>query len=247
MIVAILGAVFAFGAIAVGRDGTAKSLIGIMENVLVLISMVFAIWMGLSGWIVVITGCILMAAISLFYQNNVNGKTKTAFISVGIMMIFLGALSYFVIKAGNIQGFPVGQFAIRESNGYLGDVGVDFLTLQMGVVLIMLEGAMVDTSISIATSMEEVGFHTYLGSGEFFASGMSVGRGILGSTINTLFFIFLGQNLIFFMYFKNEYTWVSMLNSKILAQELIGMLVCAIGCVCIIPVTAIVGSKVLRR
>ena len=247
MIVAILGILFVLGSITVGRDGTAKALIGIIGNVLVLIGMIFAIWMGLSGWIVIISGCLLMAVISLFYQNQVNGKTMTAFISVGIMMIFLGVLSYLVIRIGNLQGFPVGQFAIRESNGYHGNVNVDFLTLQMGVVLVMLEGAMVDTSICVATSIEEVVFHAESGKGELFDAGMSVGRGILGSTINTLFFIFLGQNLIFFLYFKNDYTWVSMVNSKVLAQELAGMLICATGCVSIIPLTAMVGSILLIR
>ncbi|MCI5698158.1 MAG: YibE/F family protein [Clostridiales bacterium] len=247
MIAVILTVLFVFGAITVGRDGTAKALIGIMGNVIVLISIIFFIWIGVSGWIAVIAGCVFMALISLFYQNGVNEKTKTAFLSVGIMMICLGVISYFVIKVGNLQGFPVGQFAIRESNGYLGNVGVDFLILQVGVVLIMLEGAMVDTSISVASSMEEVGFHSSASKDELFRSGMAVGRGILSSTINTLFFIFLGQNLIFFLFFKNDYTWVSMLNSKVLAQELAGMLMCAIGCVSIIPVTAFIGSKFLER
>lgn len=245
MIIAFFSIIFVGIALVIGRDNTAKALIGVLSNIIVLLVTVLGIWMGLNPWIVIIISCILMAVVCLFYQNEINQKTKTAFVSTGIMMILLGACSYYFVASGNLQGFPIGQYHIRESNGYLSNVGIDFKILQIGVVLIMLEGAMVDTSISVVAAMEEVSkvYKTKY----IFESGLAVGRDILNSTINTLFFIFLGQNLVFFLYYHNDYTITSMINSKILNQELTSMLICAIGCVLIIPITAFIGSVLLNK
>ena len=67
MTLAIFAIIFTFSAIAIGRDGTAKSLIGILGNIIVIIVLIFSIWMGVNEWIAIITSCVLMTAISLFY------------------------------------------------------------------------------------------------------------------------------------------------------------------------------------
>lgn len=246
MTLAIFAIIFIFSAIAIGRDGTAKALIGILGNIIVITVLIFSIWMGVNEWLAIAVSCVLMTAISLFYQSENKRKNWIVAMSVLVMMIVLAAFSYIIIEAANLQGFPTGQVSIRPANGYKAEVGVDFFVLQMGVVLIMLEGAMVDTAISVVSSMEEIVRHSHLRPSELFESGMAVGRGILSSTINTLFFIFLGQNLVFFIFFRNEFTVESMLNSKILSQELISMLISAIGCVSIIPVAAFLSSRYMN-
>lgn len=246
MTLSIFAIIFIFSAIAIGRDGTAKALIGILGNIIVITVLIFSIWMGVNEWLAIAVSCVLMTAISLFYQSENKRKNWIVAMSVLVMMIVLAAFSYIIIEAANLQGFPTGQVSIRPANGYKAEVGVDFFVLQMGVVLIMLEGAMVDTAISVVSSMEEIVRHSHLRPSELFESGMAVGRGILSSTINTLFFIFLGQNLVFFIFFRNEFTVESMLNSKILSQELISMLISAIGCVSIIPVAAFLSSRYMN-
>lgn len=246
MTLSIFAIIFIFSAIAIGRDGTAKAIIGIFGNIIVIILLIFSIWMGVNERIAIIISCVLMTAISLFYQSENKRKNWLVAMSVLVMMIVLGAFSYIIIETANLQGFPTGQVSIRPANGYKAEVGVNFFALQMGVVLIMLEGAMVDTAISVVSSMEEIVRHSHLKPSELFESGMAVGRGILSSTINTLFFIFLGQNLVFFIFFSNEFTIESMLNSKILSQELISMLISAIGCVSIIPVAAFLSSRYMN-
>ena len=246
MTLSIFAIIFIFSAIAIGRDGTAKALIGILGNIIVITVLIFSIWMGINEWLAIAVSCVLMTAISLFYQSDNKRKNWIVAMSVLVMMIVLAAFSYIIIEAANLQGFPTGQVSIRPANGYKAEVGMDFFVLQMGVVLIMLEGAMVDTAISVVSSMEEIVRHSHLKPSELFESGMAVGRGILSSTINTLFFIFLGQNLVFFIFFRNEFTVESMLNSKILSQELISMLISAIGCVSIIPVAAFLSSRYMN-
>lgn len=246
MTLSIFAIIFIFLAIAIGRDGTAKALIGILGNIIVITVLIFSIWMGINEWLAIAVSCVLMTAISLFYQSENKRKNWIVAMSVLVMIIVLAAFSYIIIEVANLQGFPTGQVSIRPANGYKAEVGIDFFVLQMGVVLIMLEGAMVDTAISVVSSMEEIVRHSHLKPSELFESGMAVGRGILSSTINTLFFIFLGQNLVFFMFFRNEFTVESMLNSKILSQELISMLISAIGCVSIIPVAAFLSSRYMN-
>ena len=94
MTLAIFAIIFTFSAIAIGRDGTAKAIIGIFGNIIVITVLIFSIWMGINEWLSIIISCILMTAISLFYQSENQRKNRIAAMSVLLMMIVLAAFSY---------------------------------------------------------------------------------------------------------------------------------------------------------
>ena len=139
MTLTIFAIFFTFSAIAIGRDGTAKALIGILGNIIVITALIFSVWMGINEWLAIIISCVLMTAISLFYQSENKQKNRIAAMSVLLMMVLLAGFSYLIIYLANLQGFPTGQVSIRPANGYKAEVGVNFFALQMGVVLIMPE------------------------------------------------------------------------------------------------------------
>lgn len=68
---------------------------------------------------------------------------------------------------------------------------------------------------------------------------MTVGKDILGTTTNTLFFAFIGGYLALIIWFKDlGYSLGEVLNSKVFASEAISIFYTGTGAILIIPITA---------
>lgn len=227
----------------VGGDRTAKSLITLGFNALILLCTIFAINVGLNPLASTIISCIIISLITLFYQNEVNIKTKLAFFSVVIVIAILFVLIYRITSMSNIQGFPMDQLSIQDSNGYSRNINKNMMFIQISVILMVFIGAIIDTALAVTSALYEVHLHNPdLSKDKLFQSGIGIGRDILSSTISTLFFIYIAEYLTLFIQFINESTFAQMINSKQFCQEFISISLSGVGCVLIIPIAAILGA-----
>ena len=72
-----------------------------------------------------------------------------------------------------------------------------------------------------------------------FKSGMNVGKDILGTTTNTLYFAFIGGYLALIVWFKDlSYSLGEVINSKVFSSEIISIFCIGTGAILIIPITA---------
>ncbi|MEG0268058.1 MAG: YibE/F family protein, partial [Carnobacterium sp.] len=110
-------------------------------------------------------------------------------------------------------------------------------------------GAITDTAISISSAMNELYTRNpLLNRNNLFKSGMTVGRDILGTTTNTLFFAFIGGYLALVLWFKDlAYTLGEVINSKIFSSELISIFCIGLGAILIIPITAWLAAYLLTN
>ncbi|MEA4922636.1 MAG: YibE/F family protein [Eubacteriaceae bacterium] len=240
MMIAVLIVLVILLALFTGGDRTAKSLVTLGANAVILFVSIGIMYAGADPLIVSVITCVLVSAVTIFFQNEFNDKTRTAFISVmGILALML-ILIYLFVYEGHLQGFPVtGQNHIRESNGYDGKIGMDMAMVEMAVILMTMVGAVIDTAVAVTSGTYEVARNDpELKGRELFCSGMKIGRDILSSTVNTLFFIFAGEFLIMFINFMMYYSFSVMINSKEFAQGTITIVISAIGCVLAIPAAA---------
>ena len=76
---------------------------------------------------------------------------------------------------------------------------------------------------------------------------MNIGRSILSSNVNTLFFVFAGEYMIMFINYMTYYSFKTMVNSKDFAQGSLAIIISAIACVIIIPVTSSIALKIYKR
>lgn len=239
----IFAILFVLLVLLIGGDRTAKSLVTLAGNAVLLTATLFAIYLGLNPFYCTVVSCVLITLLTLFYQNEVNVKTKSAFWAVLVVIALLIGFLWALGTKTNTQGFPVGQYEIRESNGYGPNIGINMGLLQIAALLMVLIGAIIDTALAVTSALYEV--HTNnpdLRRRELFFSGLSVGRDILGSTINTLFFIFMAEYFMLFLQFMEYYSFTQMINSKEFAQEIISIAVSGIGCILIIPAAAAIGA-----
>ena len=83
---------------------------------------------------------------------------------------------------------------------------------------------------------------------QLFQSGMRVGREILATSANTIYLAYFGGQLtLFFWFFKLNYSFGHIINSKIFAQEFISILFGGIAVAISIPITAWVTAFLIKR
>mgnify|MGYP001157862621 CR=1 FL=1 len=237
-----LAAIYIILSLFIGGDRTSKALITLSVNLILLFLTVGAVFIGASPVVAALLSCLLITLNTLFYQNEVNPKTKAAFVSVIIIIALMLPLIYWLTTASAIYGFPVGQYTIRKSNGYEEAIGINMVCIQILVILIILIGAVIDNALSVTSSMYEL-YQTNpaISRRELFASGMNIGKNILSSTVNTLFFIFMGEYFTLFILFMRYFTFQQMINSKEFAQQVITITVSGFGSILIIPAAALIS------
>lgn len=244
----IFAIIFILLVLFIGGDRSAKALVTLAGNAILLTAALLLIYIGVNPFLCTISACILITLLTLFYQNEINDKTKAAFWSVLLVLALLIPFLWFLGTKTNTQGFPVGQYEIRESNGYTGSIGINMSLLQISALLMVLIGAVIDTALAVTSALYEVHLNNpRLSRGDLFRSGISVGRDILGSTVNTLFFIFIAEYFTLFLQFMEFYSFAQMVNSKEFVQEIISIAVGGIGCVLIIPAAAGLGAVFYGR
>jgi uncharacterized membrane protein len=104
-----------------------------------------------------------------------------------------------------------------------------------------------DTSISVSSAMNEVFENNpHLKRKELYKSGMSIGRDILSTTINTLYFALVSNFIGFFMwYYSMSFNFLAV--SKTFDRYIVQLLLCFIVSILIIPITSYVSSIMLIK
>jgi uncharacterized membrane protein len=126
---------------------------------------------------------------------------------------------------------------------------VDFVKIGASVIIMSTIGAIIDTAMAIASPMREMHHHhPSISKKELFTFGLSIGRDILGTSTNTLFFAFFGGYLALLIWFKDlSYSVGEIVNSKIFSAEMITIFCAGTGVALIIPITALITAYFLVK
>ena len=243
----ILGLILISLIVIVGGDRGVVSLIALVGNLLLLS---FAIWLMAAGvpvLFVTVGAGIVISCITLFYQNGTNVKTWSAFISVAITMLVLFFVIYVVIWSTEAGGLNEIQSVGDDILYYNMDLNISMRNVMVSVILLSTLGAILDMALTVTTSVYEVKNHkSEMKFTELVESGMKIGREVIGTTVNTLLFAYLGESLLLFTYLKmKNYSLELLLNSKILFQNFASMIFGAIACVMVMPIAAVLMAKML--
>ncbi|SDZ26513.1 YibE/F-like protein [Evansella caseinilytica] len=244
----LLAAILFLLMVVIGGKKGARSFIALFLNFAVIFLTVFFMLNPYTNPIILtLVACTVISCINLFYINEVNIKTKTAFVSTVITIVLL--LFFIVIVTENtmIQGF--GEEEIEELSIFSLYIGVDFVKIGAAVIIMSTIGAITDVAISITSPMREI-FHHHpdIGRKALFLSGLSIGRDILSTSANTLFFAFFGGYLALLIWFKDlAYSIGQVVNSKVFSAEMITIFSAGIGVALIIPITSWITAYYLVK
>lgn len=231
--------------IVVGKSRGIKAFACFFLSYILVIFYIIFMGFGFNAIILAILLCILITLITLFLLNGINIKTIASFLSVLTIIIITFILIYVVGRYANIQGFS--SDSLEMIGSYSFDINYNMTDVIIGMYLICTIGTVIDTSISISSALNEVKINNpkikYKG---LYKSGMKIGRDILSTTINTLYFAFFG-GFIGFFFLHNRESISYIINYKAFAVEVIELLFCFISSILIIPITSYICAKLLTR
>ncbi len=235
--------------VLIGGERGLFTMISLCWNLFVLAVMFVLMTWGIDPLLLAFISSLFICCGTLFYQNGKNAKTISSFVSILIVM----AILFLFVYVMSYQSHTGGLNELMKNDDMVfclsTDIHINMGSIGAAMIFIGLLGAIIDTSIAISSGVYEVyGNNRHLNGKELMKSGMSIGGDILGTTVNTLYFAYIGESLMLFVLFKNfHYTFSEVVNSKAFFQEVICIVFSAIGCVAIIPVTAAVVSYLLTH
>ncbi len=229
----------------IGKEKGTKSFLSLLINFLIIYVAIILIAHNVNSIAVTVLACILISYVSLFYINGKHPKTTAAFLSTLITLAILFFFIYIIGYATRIQGFSEEEF--EEISLYSLYIGTNFTKIVISTIIMSLIGAIIDTAISISSSMNEVYLHNpSISKRELYQSGLNIARDILGTTTNTLYFAFIGGYMALILWMKDlHYSFGTIINSKVFCSEIISILCSSLGVILIIPITAGINSYIL--
>ena len=241
----ILGFILLFLIMIIGGDRGVISLISLVGNMLLLSLVIWLMAAGAPVLLVTVGVGIIISCVTLFYQNGTNEKTKSAFTAVLITMAVLFFFIYMVVWRSEAGGLNEIQAAEDDVLYYNMNLDINMRNVATAVIILSTLGAVLDMALTVTTSVYEISIHKpEMKLTELVESGMQIGREVIGTTVNTLLFAYLGESLLLFSYLKmQDYTLETLLNSKILFQNCVSMIFGAIACVVVMPVAAVLVGK----
>lgn len=243
----VLTTILFFLMVLVGGNRGLDSFFALVRTILALVVNIYLIAWGLPPVLVTLVISIFFVVTVLYVQNGRNAKMHAAALAVAIVMLLVLATAGPVLWKAGMSGYnEIEQY--EEISMYLSaDLSVSMQAVSLAAVILGLLGAVMDTAVAITTAVNEVYMNNRrLTEKELFCSGMCVGRDILGTTVNTLFFAGLGESIMLAVLFmKSEDSFAVILNSKALFQEVSGLLTGAVGCLFIIPLSSFLAAVFL--
>lgn len=228
----------------IGRKKGLTSIISIISTIALIFFMLLP--MILSGFCpiasAVLTG-ILSTVITIYLVGGLNSKSSSAIIGTSISLIFAGALSMLAIYFAHLTGFA------GEENMFLYTARPDlsFTGILSASMIISALGALMDTAVSIASTVNEI-FETdkTLSVKQLFKSGMNVGRDIIGTMSNTLILVYLGSSLTLVLLSSNI-DMNKFFNLNQVATEILSALTGSIAILFCVPITAIIAAYLIKK
>ncbi|SHJ67823.1 YibE/F family protein [Hespellia stercorisuis] len=244
----ILAAIFFVLILLIGGERGAMSLIALCGNIIVFIAMILLMSSGIWPVLVTIAGSLFINGITLLYQNGRNKKTIAAVISVACVMLVLFVGVFLIGSRMHLNGLNEIELKGDLSMYYSFNIHIDMNMVCISLIIIGLLGAVMDTAVAISSAIYEVHVNNpSLSKKMLFRSGITMGRDVLATTLNTLYFAYIGEALMLFLYLqKYNYSVVQMINSKAFLQDFSCIMFSAIGCLIVIPLSAYVSSTMFK-
>lgn len=237
-------ALFMILLIIIGRKKGVFSLVSIIATIsLMFFVLVPLILHGVNPVVSAVVVGILSTIITIYLVGGFNSKSSAAIIGTGLSLIFAGGMSLAAIWMARLTGFA------GEESMFLYSTRPDlsFKGILAASMIIAALGALMDTGVSIASSVNEI-YETdkKLTVNQLFKSGMNIGKDIIGTMSNTLILVYLGSALPLVL-LSNNIDLQKFFNLNQVATEILSALIGSISILACVPLTAIIAAYLIKR
>ena len=239
----ILG-IFVLVTIAVGGRTGAKSVLGLILTMVVILMVFLPLLM--KGWLPIPTAfllCSLVAVVCFVILGGCSKKVLCACIGtiggVAFSMLF-GILTQKLLHLDGLRATNAEALLQLRQTG----TPVHIRGLLVAGVIISALGAVMDVAMSIASAQSELkAVDPDLSARALWRSGMNIGRDMVGTMTNTLILAILGSGMVLILYlYSLNLSWYQLMASSYIAIELISSVSSAIGVILAVPLTNAAGA-----
>jgi uncharacterized membrane protein len=196
--------------------------------------------------ILIALGVVLALTASIaFLIGGLSRKGLTTFVGAFLGLGLTCLLAQLFVKGFRVHG-AVRPFA--ETLLYSGFYHLDLTRIFIAGVFTASSGAVMDLAMDISASMDEIiRRNPRLSVREHMASGMAVGRAVIGTMTTTLLLAYSGSFIAMLMFFMGQgIPLVNIFNKNHVAAEVLNTCVGSFGLVTVAPFTAMVGGLLYR-
>ncbi len=207
----------------------------------------FTIWkilipLTLRGHNPIVIALLVGNTITIATLLLVAGFTKKALAAILGSVICSLATCFMAIALGSVFKINGAVLQWSESLLYAGFESLNLTQLFQAGIYLACSGAVLDLAIDISAALDEVNKNSHhITRGQLMRSGLTIGRSVVGSQTTTLLLAYMGSYISVMMVFMAQGTpMLNILNSKMIASEILHTFVGCIGLVLVSPLTTLI-------
>lgn len=243
----ILAILFMIVLVILGGKKGVKSLLSLAFTIFVVFKILLPfILRGFNPMLITIILSAIVTAVTLLLVGGISRKTFAAILGVIGGATCAGLLAYIFGHAASLTGLGSHE---AQMLGYVREYKLDLQGILFASMLVGALGAVMDVGMSIASAIEEVYQANPISTPkELFASGMNVGRDIMGTMANTLILAYTGGSLpLLLILVGYQPAFLKVINLDLIASEIIRALAGSLGLFIAIPLTAIFSTWLIYQ
>lgn len=246
----ILGVLLVASIIFVGRLRGALSMLSLIATIILIFYVLIPMTLkGYSPLPMAVGTALFAIVVTIPIILGFKTKTLAAILGATSGVLLATLLALFSGWIMHLSGIVTGEMMTVF---YASNVDVNLRGLALAGIVIAALGAIMDVCISIASATEEIfRVHPEISVREAFKSVMTVSSDMLGATVNTLMFAYVGSALplvlLIAMRFDPQTPLMMVFNYNPVLSELVKSAVGCIGMFLSMPLTAIICIELNKK
>lgn len=225
--------------IAVGGKKGISAIITLAFTTFTIIKIIVpCIQIGINSLLITIISCIVLLILNNFILYGINKKTIASILGSISGMTASTILMLIIGYSFKITG--IGDEDAETLISLFPNSHIYFKDLLFSAILLSSLGALIDTGISLASSMNElVKSNPNLTKKELIKSGMNIGKDIISAMTTTLVLSYAGSSLILLLITisSSHMSLLEIINENIICSEIFKALIGSIGLILTVPFT----------
>lgn len=188
-------------------------------------------------WSIIV--CLYSIIMTIMIVNGANKKSACAIIGCFSGVSLSGILTALMSGILKLSGI------VDESSMYLSQINpdspIDLKGIIFAAIIIGAMGAVMDVAMSVSSALYELWQKTKAPAKELIASGLTIGRDMMGTMANTLVLAYIGSSLaVTLLLIVYNGSVMELLNKEMVIVDMLQAIVGSIGILFTIPLTAVI-------
>ncbi len=231
-----LGVLFSIVVIALSRWRGLAALAGLGVSLVVLVKFVLpAILDGREPLAVAVVGGATIMFLALYLAHGLSAATTTAVLGTLASLLLTAVLALLFVEISAFTGLGSEEAAFLQ----ISQQQVNLEGLLLASIIIGTLGVLDDVTVTQSSAVWELQrANPGYGLRNLFGAGIRIGRDHIASTVNTLVLAYAGASLPLLILFSvSDRALDQVVNTEIVAEEVVRTLVGSIGLVASVPIT----------